>query len=517
MANKVLAGKSKEFQEKVATSPLLPGCYIYKNEKNKILYIGKAKIIRNRVRSYFNNYDRVEEKIRQMIDRAENIEFIITDSEVEALILESMLIKKHKPKYNSMLVDDKSYIYVRFTDPKKNKEGYQLLPSIEITREKYDKDSKSTYFGPYPDTRPVRRLLRRLRKIFPYCTSRNLVILPKKSSELIIAKGSRPCFQAQIGLCNGACAGGITLSEYMSNIRNIQKFFKGEKNILAQELNRKMQSEAKKHNFEEAARYRNMINDIKYVGSNLNTGSDADEVVIVKEKTDKQAKALDDFINRLEFNQSHLHNRKGFRIECYDISNIQGKYAVGSMIVFIDGKPAPELYRRFKIKNFNEPNDFGMMREVLSRRFNQLLRSEEYKKADLEELPKELRQRMKNWKVDESFEQLPDLLIVDGGKGQLSSAYQILTSFGLESKIPVVGLAKREEKIFKVKAQFSSDQLFDFSDFETPNITDDEHFSKIFLVRRSEALYLVQRVRDEAHRFAITYHRKLRAKGFLGN
>jgi excinuclease ABC subunit C len=512
MAKNILQSKSKGFQKKIVEAPLLPGCYIYKNEKDKILYIGKAKIIRNRVRSYFNNYNRVEEKIRQMIDRAFDIEFVVTDSEVEALILESILIKKHKPKYNSMLVDDKSYVYVKFTEPKKDKSGYQVLPSIEMTRERTDDNGR--YFGPYPDTRPVRRLLRRLRKIFPYCTSKNLVVLPKEKDHLIIAKSNRPCFQAQIGLCNGACSGNVTVREYLKNINNIEKFFKGEKILLTKELMSLMEKASKKKEYEEAIKYRNMLNDIKYVGTNLNSDEDTDELAIVKEKIGKQQRALDDLIIRLNIPSIHLRNHDEFRIECYDISNIQGKFAVGSMIVFIDGKPEPNLYRRFKIKNYNEPNDFGMMREVLTRRFNQLLRSEEYKNVIEEELPKELRARFKNWKVDESFKVIPDLMIVDGGKGQLSSAYEILKRFSLDQKIPVVGLAKREEEIFKIREQFSIDRLEDFSDMDEPKI-EDEVFDKIFLPRRSEALYLVQRIRDEAHRFAITYHRKLRSKGLL--
>lgn len=466
-------------QQKVKAAPLLPGCYLYKNGRGQVLYVGKAKVLRNRVKSYFSNYNRVEEKIRIMLNLAKKIDYVVTDSEIEALIFENVLIKKYKPKYNSMYVDDKSYAYVKFDKVQATKPGEQVtIPTITVTREK--QADKAEYFGPYPDTRAVKRLIRRLRKIYPFCTSYRKVSIPKQKDHLFVSKEPRACFHYQIELCNGICFGAATRGEYENNLNNIKKFFKGEKQNLQQEIERDMKKAAKAHNFEQAVKFRNMLFDIKYVGSNLHLQSDIDEVAIVKAKQEKAARAQAELVTRLEFPTDKLQNRAGLKIECYDISNIQGKFAVGSMVVFIDGKPRPELYRRFRIRMANEPNDFAMLQEVLTRRFT-------HSKA----------------KPDPSFSVPPNLLIIDGGKGQLSSVYKILTSYQLESAIPIVGLAKREEEIFKVARQFS------VADSE---LADQEEFSRILLPKRSDALYLVQRIRDEAHRFAITYHRKLRGK-----
>lgn len=525
--NKILSEKSSQMQAKVLEAPLLPGCYIYRDKNKKILYIGKAKILRNRIKSYFNNYNRVEEKIRQMIDQACFVDFFITDSEVEALLLESNLIKKYKPKYNSMLVDDKQYVYVKFDLIKANKSSneFQTIPSIKVVRTNSDKSG--IYFGPYPDSRLVKRLLKRLRKIFPYCTSNTKVNIPAQASHNITSKTSKPCFYAHLGLCNGACAGYTTRSEYETNIKHIKKFFSGEKSQLQSELEKKMKIASTNQEYENAARYRNMINDIKYVGSNLRIDKDIDEVAIMKAKQDKKSRALVDLIAELGFPEDKLSPNKLTRIECYDISNIQGTSAVGSMVVSIGGDPRPDMYRRFRIRMKNEPNDFAMMQEILTRRFAQYLKSKVLPKTDQAKLQEsytdnegytieitdELRNKLKGWKLDESFSHLPDLIIIDGGKGQLTSAYEILQMYKL-TNIPIVGLAKKEEEIFKLKTQFNS--------WDNPKIQllKDNHsynddFIKIKLSRRSESLYLVQRIRDEAHRFAITYHRKVRAKKFL--
>lgn len=507
--SKVLSTKSKKFQETVATAPLLPGCYIYRNADGKILYIGKAKILRNRVKSYFNNYNRVEEKIRQMIDQAASVEYMIVDSEVEALILESQLIKKYKPKYNSLQVDDKSYAYVRFDKVTKTKEGeYVPLPTIAIVREK--PEGKAEYFGPFPDSRIVKRLMKRLRRIFPYCESRNLVQIPASSDDKIVPKHAKPCFYYHIGQCSGACAGVPTRGQYVECINSIKQFFQGQKSEMLRRLETEMTKAAKAQDFEQAAKFRNMIRDIKYVGSNLHIGPDIDEVAVQKEKIAKRARAQSELLEYLQIPEGRTPNPE-FRIECYDISNIQGKFAVGSMVVSIGGNVEPSLYRRFRIRMKNEPNDFAMMQEMLTRRLWQLLA----------EPPKSA----KNWKPDESFTQLPGLMIIDGGKGQLSSAHAILEQFGLADKIPLVGLAKREEEIFKLNEQKQTDghqpSAISYQNTETDSrelkAESEQLFTKIHLPRRSEALYLVQRIRDEAHRFAITYHRKLRAKSLLEN
>lgn len=535
-------------QEAVKTAPLNPGCYIYRNSKGKVLYVGKAKVLRNRVRSYFNNFSRVEEKIRQMIMQAESVEFVLADSEIEALILESILIKRYKPKYNSMMVDDKSYAYVKFDKVKSSDGEYVSVPSISVTRENHDKDAE--YFGPYPNVATVKRLIGRLRRIFPYCTGNNKVIVPAHKDELFIPKVMKPCFHYQINLCNGACAGLVTRGEYESNLNKIKKFFKAEKNDLVAELESNMKSAAKERDYEAAAKYRNMLQDIKYVGSHLKVDKDMDEVAIMQAKKKEKQSAINELIAQLNFPADKLKNHENFRVECYDISNIQGTNAVGAMTVSVDGLASPSNYRKFKIRMKNEPNDFAMMQEVLTRRFAQYIKAQQAQNkenqievaemdtmTDIEgftiEIPKDLKQKLKNWKPDESFSQLPDLIIIDGGKGQLSSAYKILQNFGLADQVPIVGLAKREEEIFKVSEQFNpkrevtlgdslvlSDKSNDMGSFGISKRTYQpidkvDEFDKVRLPRKSEALYLVQRVRDEAHRFGITFHRKLRSKSAL--
>lgn len=539
-----LSTKPSQFQKKIKEAALLPGCYIYKNAKGKILYIGKAKVLRNRVKSYFSNYARLEVRIQSMLQQAVDIEYMFTDSEVEALVLESNLIKKYKPKYNAMLVDDKSYIYVKF--PRiQTSEKPQPIPTIQVVRQKDDKPAN--YYGPFPDSRAVKRLIARTRKIFPYCTTNTKVIIPPKANQKIESK-SRPCFYYQIGLCSGACGGMCTRGEYEYNIRQIERLFKGEKSQLVLELESQMKVASKEMEFEKAAKLRNMLRDIKYVGVNISIDKDTDEYMVMAQKQEQRARSVTELIGFLAFPAEKLKDRENFRIECYDISNIQGHYAVASMVVNVDGQMRPDLYRRFRIQMKNEPNDFAMMQEVLTRRFRQLWMSDKYEQAkqrgelfedneaEITEnfeantaesnqgnfnassefnLPKELWSRAKNWQPDDSFSQYPDLIIVDGGKGQLSSAFKILQQFKLAEKVPIAGLAKREEDIFKVNAQFSDDQSV-LEDWEqTKNKIEDDNFTKIHLPRRSEALYLIQRIRDEAHRFAITYHRKVRSKAFI--
>lgn len=508
----ILDNKPSEFTKQINEAPLLPGCYIYKNSKGKILYIGKAKVLRNRVNSYFTNFPRLEEKIRQMIMQAEQVEMLVTDSEVEALILESNLIKKYKPKYNSMLTDDKRYVYVRFDKFSALGGKTQRIPSIRTTRELF-KDG-ATYFGPYPDAALVKRLLRRLRKVFPYCVSKNRVVIPSLKSELIKSL-DRPCFDHQLGLCSGACAGLVTRGEYEKALNDVRRFFRGEKSALVTELEREMHKSSKVRNFEEAAKVRNMLRDIKYVGSNLSGDEDIDEVLVMQEKENRRARALTELIEALHFPVANLQEHEGFRIECYDISNIQGKWAVGSMVVFVDGQAQPNLYRRFRIKLGEDPNDFAMLQEVLTRRFQQYLRSRlaESEPVDNEgfTLTKETIKKLSSWKPDESFSAKPDLIIIDGGKGQLSATYKILESFQLAEVIPIVGLAKREEEIFKINKQFNSDPEAETFSAKPHLPQQAEDFIRILLPKRSAALYLIQRIRDEAHRFAITYHRKLRS------
>lgn len=513
MFKSILKTKSKSLQDKINDAPLVPGCYLFKNKNGKVIYVGKAKILKNRVKSYFINYKKLDSKTQKMVENAIDVEFIPVDSEVEALILENNLIKKYKPKYNIMMRDDKNYIFVRLEKIRKssqplpnNESYYQDFPRITIVRE--NKEDGAEYFGPFPSTLPVKRILRKIRRIFPYRTTTNLVYVQKDGT--IYSSNKKRCLYCHIGLCGGACAGLEPKSEYIKNFNAIRKFFKGEKPAMLNELESKMKEASKNEDFEKAARLRDRINDIKYVTQNIKLDNTVDDVAIEEIQRTERKNAVNELIEHLDFPHSaSLQNHKGFRIECYDISNIQGKNAVGAMTVMIDGEVQPKLYRRFRIRMKNEPNDFAMLQEVLSRRFKRLayannldssINGSETNESKGNKKDKDLQ------KEDESFSQIPDLIIIDGGKGQLASTYKILYNYNLHNTIPIVGLAKREEDIYKLSDQFKD---------EINQINDSNMFTKIHLPRKSEALYLVQRIRDEAHRFGITYHRKLRSKKFL--
>lgn len=495
-----LSRKPDTFQEKVNSAPLNPGCYIYKDATGKILYIGKAKVIRNRVKSYFNNFARLDPKIQIMIDLAIDIDFLIADSEVEAFILEANLIKRYKPKYNTRLVDDKHYVWVRI-DRRKGERGTKPthttveLPTVTVVRKLVTDGAH--YYGPYPQTMPVRRTIDNLRKVFPFCTAGQKYDRSAGSPILIATTNQKPCFHYHLGMCKGICAGLESKAEYFARVDYLKKFFGGQKQQLVNMIERQMQSAAHKKEFERAAVLRNRLRDIKYVTRSIRTNADLDLAAVVEQKEQEQKGALTDLIAYLNF--PSLKTKQGFRIECYDISNIQGTNAVGAMTVMIDGKAEPKLYRKFRIQMKNEPNDFAMMQEILFRRFKQYLMAHK-----LDEVPKDLVARGKGWKADESFGQRPDLLVIDGGKGQLSSAFQIMQKFGLN--IPMIGLAKREEEVFAVHAQLVDtdlDEVINQSSLE---------FKKIHLPNNTEASFLLQRIRNEAHRFGITYHRKLRTK-----
>jgi excinuclease ABC subunit C len=488
----ILKSKTKQFQNLVKSAPKKPGCYIYKDKNGEVIYVGKAKVLLNRIKSYFANYKKLDAKTQLMIKNAKELEFVPVDTEVEALILENNLIKKYHPKYNIMMRDDKSYVFVKF---EKYKNGKYDFPRIRIVREK--KEDGAEYFGPYPNSVPLKNILKRIRKIFPYASCNRRLIQVSEDPLKVDTNNSKPCLYYHLGLCNAPCASLENKKDYLKNFNNIKKFFRGEKLQILDDLQRKMEKAAKSKDFEAAAEFRDKIEDIKYVTANIRIDNSIDDVLIEQQQERQRRNAVNDLIERLNFPENKLKNHKYFRIECYDISNIQGTNATGSMVVMIDGESTPRLYRRFRIRMKNEPNDFAMMQEVLARRFNNLVNVE---KA---EIGKNLKKRMKSWKKDESFSQKPDLIILDGGKGQLTAVYKVLEAFNLQDEIPVVGLAKREEEIFKMKEQFANGKL---------DLVENK-FSRIKLPKRSESLYLVQRIRDEAHRFAKSYHVKLRNRG----
>lgn len=538
--------------------PSLPGCYIYYNKEGEIIYVGKAKILKRRVMSYFNR-KHSSVKVEVLVSQIERLEYIITNTEVEALILESHLIKKHKPRYNVLLKDDKKYPYFLITD--------EDFPRITIVRKKNMNPEKGRYYGPYTDIRAMHATLDFLKKIFPLKQCKS----PKFKD--------RPCLYYHIGRCMAPCQNIVTSEEYKNIVRQAELFLSGKQSELMKQLQEQMQKYAESLQFEKAAKLRDSYNDLqktlekqKVVYENTKLNEDvislmadegifaivilmiregrlidkkdfvyeveeddrteffetffkeyystlkleypdkivSNELEAVGEKelyeewleilaqkkikisygksaqgkelqmlADKNAKVALDNAKlakmskiRDDFNEigSYLAEKlelKNFpyRMECYDISHIQGTNTVASMVTFINGLPKKSEYRKFKVRmTEGKPDDFLSMKEVLTRRLSHL--GEE------------------KWAK-------PDLIIIDGGKGQLSSVIQIIEDLGVTG-IDVVSLAKKHEEVFLPKQS-----------------------KPVILPRNSSALFLFQRIRDEAHRFAITYHRKLRSKKMI--
>lgn len=542
--------------EKIRTAPTDPGCYIYRNSGGKIIYIGKAKNIRNRVKSYFvNGYK--EPKTAALVSQIFEVEFILTNSEIEALILENTLIKTHRPKYNIFFRDDKTYPYVRITA--------EPFAQVFLTRNVIRDGSK--YFGPYTDSRLLRETLEIIKNIFPIRSCKH------RLNEKTIAKGQiKICLDYHIKKCEGPCQGLVSAEEYDLMIAKVMAFLNGHTEDAILYFQEKMKTAATNMQFETAAAYRDKIAILKNYSNRqvveLNDCLDRDLVAVLKESENccaiifrvrrgkligrdrfflegtqnyEYSSIVRDLILRYYDNatsfpsellvnelpdekdmlESWLTDQKGARviiikpqrgekvqllkmalrnaelqlnelfqkqnqkvdfipkslqslqdelrlkqlprrIEAFDISNIRGKFAVGSMITFINATAKNSEYRRFKIKTVTGVNDYAMMAEVVRRRYTRLIRE---KKT------------------------MPDLILIDGGKGQLIAAVNVMRDLNI-SEIPIIGLAKRLEEVF------------------IP-----EQDEPLMLPRNSIALSLLQRVRDEAHRFAINYHRKLRGKG----
>ncbi|MBQ4114828.1 excinuclease ABC subunit UvrC [bacterium] len=544
--------------ESIKLVPEQPGCYLYYDSNGTVIYVGKAKNLKRRVYSYFHKqHDNVKTTV--LVSQIEKLEYIITDSEVEALILESHLIKKHKPKYNILLKDDKKYPYFLITD--------EDFPRIQIVRKKNLNPDKGRFYGPYTDIGAMYATLDFLKKLFPLKQCKT----PKFSN--------RPCLYYHIGKCLAPCQGKVSPEEYQKLIKQVELFLSGKQSELLKQIQVQMQKYAENEEFEKAAKMRDSYLDLQktlerqkvvYENTKLNEdiisvlyedGILAIVVMIIREgrlidkkdftyfvdnidkteyfetffrdyytnlkleypdkiiskdleevgnkelyqdwlkiiankkitinygkgkyadlydlakkntahllentKLKKMAQIRDDF-NEVGSYLAEKLQLKNFpnRIECYDISHIQGTNTVASMVVFQNGLPKKSAYRKFKVKSTEgKPDDFLSMKEVLSRRLAKL--------------------NQPKWEK-------PDLIIIDGGKGQLSSVMQIVKDMDIplgENGIDFVSLAKREEEVF------------------LPNQSD-----SILLPRDSSALYLIQRIRDEAHRFAITYHRDLRSK-----
>jgi len=415
---------TEQLQAKLKTLPAEPGVYFHRDAKGKIIYIGKAAVLKNRVMSYFQNKHR-DPKTRLLVADIADTEWITVGSEVEALFLESEFIKRYKPKYNIDLKDDKNFVYIKISADE--------YPVISYVRRPMD--DKSRYYGPFTSSDAVRRAMRMLRKVFPYVTHQNWP--------------GRGCLQYHLGLCPGPEEGAITPVEYRKSVRRLEMYLRGEQTKLMTSIQTDMQRASKKQDYESAARLRNQLTDLKSFGKQMVFG-DTEAFDLSRDQ------ALMGLAERLGLPGAPR------RIEAYDISHLGGVDNVASMVVFTDGVPNRDDYRRFKM-NLAGNDDYAHMREVIARRFG----------------PKHATEWPK-----------PDLLLIDGGQPQLSAALGVLDGLGLD--IPAIGLAKREEEIIRRIAV--------------------DHYESILMPHTSHVLQLLQRVRDEAHRFAITYQTILRGK-----
>jgi excinuclease ABC subunit C len=413
--------------------------YKFLDKEGNILYIGKAINLRNRVKSYFSNelFDRP--KVKQMIPLIENVEIVETDNEVESLVLESSLIKEHQPYYNSDKKDDKSYTWIYIS----TKEEY---PTVKVVRKVSNNElKKGELFGPYPSSSATKRIFTYLRKIYPFCTC-------KKES-------NKECLYFHLGLCPGPYQGHISKEDYRKNINEIIKFLKGRKRGQLKELEKQMISYSKNKEFEKAAQLRDKIDDLRYLGEKIDMGYEDNEQTYTQRRREL---LLRNFLDL----KSELGIRKLDRIECYDISNIQGKQAYGSMVVAEYGEIKREEYRIFRINTIEQPDDPGMLKEVLERRFNE------------KNLPK--------------YKSIPDIILIDGGKSQISTLKVVVPE-----DVSILGISKG--KRLKRKGGKLLDEFW---------LLVGDDITKLDILNKS----ILVDLRNEAHRFAILHHRKARAK-----
>lgn len=420
--------------EKIKQAPKNPGVYLYKDKQGVVLYVGKAINLHTRLSFYLKNQHLP--KIKSLFSKAVTIQTIIVTSEVEALLLEINLIKKFRPEFNVIWKDNKRPIYIRI--------GPGSLPNVTLSR-KIEEKNVSLY-GPFPSSLKARHIYRWARRIFTFCSDKN----PKK-----------PCFYSHIGLCS-PCLGLIKVSglkdkEYLKtiynrNIRMLRLFLSGKVRALRSDLQNEMNQYSKSQNYEQALAVRNKINLLTYL---LESTTSLDSYL-------KAPELVDDITKAGLKNLEELINKKIYRIEGYDIANISGKFATGSMIVFENGVSAKSEYRKFRIRVLQTPNDVAMISQVLKRRLNH-----------------------PDWR-------LPDLILVDGGKAQVAAFMKVLGND--YPQIQVIGLAKRlEEMVMATNSGLRSYRL----------------------AVDSPSLQLLQRVRDEAHRFATNYRKKLQSKSLL--
>lgn len=569
---------SEHISRILASLPAKPGCYLMKDKDGRIIYVGKAKRLRNRVRSYFNSSAEGNPKTLRLRENIVDIEIIITETEVQALITEETLIKQHQPFYNISLKDDKHYPYIKIN-------WQDAYPKIETTR-RIIKDG-NRYFGPYAAMWAVQNTLRTLRRAFPYLTC----------DRVIDGKDERACLFYDIKLCNAPCIGAVNQAEYRAMISELMDVLSGRSEGVVKRITSEMSAAAEVLDFERAAALRDQLKAIEYITQRHKavnpTMTDHDVIALARDKNEacvqilfirngklvgsdarmlggadgepdsevlaqfitqfyteaaeiptelilpnevEEARIIEqwlkdkrsgskvsitvpkrgnkrDLVKMAEENagealrmireqwEADTHKQEEAlgelqtalnlpripnRIECYDISTTQGTAIVASRVVFVQGAPRKSEYRRFNIKTVTHsgPDDFQSMREALTRRFTRWKNQQD---APTQVAPGAVDH-------DETWRLLPDLLMIDGGKGQLGVAVEVLQEFGLMGRFPVVSLAKQFEEIY-------------FPGQSAP----------LILNRRSPALYLVQRVRDEAHRYAITTHRQQRNKAGMAS
>ncbi|MBI5305598.1 MAG: excinuclease ABC subunit UvrC [Chloroflexi bacterium] len=581
-----------EIQQILDTLPTNPGVYLMKNEHGEIIYVGKAINLRNRVRSYFHAPYGQDAKVWRLVERIRHIEFIVTETELEALVLECNLIKKHKPHFNVRLKDDKRYPYIKVT-------WQEPFPKVFVTR-RMEQDG-ARYFGPFTAVWAVHETLDTLRKIFPYLTC----------DRDITGRDKRACLYYDIGLCLAPCIGVALRDEYRAMIDRLCLFLQGKTDQVTAAIRAKLDEAVAKLEFERAARYRDQLQALARVAEHQKVvsmatvdqdviafarddgdacvqiffvrggkllgreyfvlegaeGENTDQVLssFVKQFYDEAAYVppeilLPENIDEAQIIEQWLKNQRGqkvlltvprsgqgqelvamaeenaritlsslkaqwladetkqmsavaelqdalglanppLRMECYDISNTQGTNSVGAMVVFERGAAKKSDYRKFKIKTVDGANDFASLQEVLRRRFKRLLdakasEGERGQRSAVGGQSAEEKTRKaisSSAKADESWARMPDLVIIDGGRGQLGAVHEVLQELGIEG-MNLISLAKQEEEVF-VPGRAES----------------------LRLAKNSEALKLLQRIRDEAHRFGITYHRSLRAKKGLAS
>lgn len=557
------------FEEELKKLPPKPGVYIMHDKDDTIIYVGKAISLRNRVRSYFRESTNKSPKIEKMVTKIARFEYIVTDSELEALVLENNLIKEHSPRYNTMLKDDKTYPYIKVTTGEE-------YPRVLFSRQM--KKDKSRYFGPFTSAAAVKDTIELINKLYRLRTCNR--VLPRDIGL------DRPCLNYHIGQCSAPCQGMITKEEYREQVDKALDFLNGNFKPILTDLQQKMEEASENLDFEEAIRYRDLYNSVKQVAQKQkitdSNGEDKDIIALAKDDNDAvvqvffvrdgrligrehfymthisdstSAQILLDFVKQFyagtpfvprelmlqeeiedtEIVEQWLSGRRGSRVhirvpkkgtkeklvelaatnaalvlskdrerikqeegrtigavkeicallslpeisrmEAFDISNISGFENVGSMVVYEKGKPKRSDYRKFKIRTVSGPDDYACMKEVLTRRF--LHGMEEAKELQEKQLEKEFG----------SFTKFPDLLLMDGGKGQVNVAKQVLEE--LHINIPVCGMVKDDNH--RTRGLYYQNE-------------------EIEIDTRSEGFKLITRIQDEAHRFAIEYHRSLRSK-----